>query len=338
MKKHSEDIKLNQNLISYFDGEIKEAERSSVENWMNESDENKAYFDKVKSVWNNNLSAEEQSEFDSQKAFKRFAEKYDYKSTEEKVTPKVRKLYARVIQVAAVFIIGFVLWQSGLFDDQTIKIETAELKEETVLPDNSSVFLNKNSQIAYSKKLKKKKIRKVQLEGEAFFDVEHNPEKPFIIYTHDVKIEVKGTSFNVCAYNDEPTVVTVKSGVVEVTPLINDDDEEDEPLVLYKDDKIEVDADSVSMVVEINDDPNYIAWTNDVYTFDSVAIKQVMQTLQEEYDTTIVVNNPAFYNCMLVAKFDSLNLDEIFFILQRTYNITVEKSNDTIYVDGKGCQ
>jgi transmembrane sensor len=234
-------------------------------------------------------------------------------------------------------VLGLILWQTGVFKPKTIVVSTIEYKEETILPDNTSVYLNNNTQLAFSKKLKKKKIRKVKLSGEAFFNVEPNANKPFVIYTHDVKIEVIGTSFNVRSYPDEATEVTVKSGVVKVTQL-NKVEDVNEPVVLKKGDKVAIDTINFANAAQVNDNPNYLSWKTESYAFDSVSINKVMETLQRGFDTTIVVKNPDFNDCMLVAKFDSLYLNEIFWILQRTYNISVKRSNDTIYIDGKGCK
>ena len=68
------------------------------------------------------------------------------------------------------------------------------------LPDGSSVQLNANSTLSYPGSFGKSK-REVELDGEAFFDVAHDKQHPFIVHTHQMDIQVTGTRFNVDAYN-----------------------------------------------------------------------------------------------------------------------------------------
>ena len=90
-------------------------------------------------------------------------------------------------------------------------------KTNIVLPDGSKVWLNAGSKITYDKDFGEA-IRDVQLTGEAYFDVVHNTEKPFVIHTNAMDIKVLGTEFNVKSYPDEKTTETsLIRGSIEVT-------------------------------------------------------------------------------------------------------------------------
>ena len=85
------------------------------------------------------------------------------------------------------------------------------------LPDGTRVWLNAASRITYAKDFGGAGGREVTLSGEAFFDVTHNPAKPFVIHTTRVDIKVLGTSFNVKSYPTEKTTETVLvHGSIEV--------------------------------------------------------------------------------------------------------------------------
>ena len=87
------------------------------------------------------------------------------------------------------------------------------------LPDGSSVILKKNTRISFPKEFAPDK-REVLLLGEAFFEVQKNPEQPFYIYSGEMKTRVTGTSFSIKANEkDENVSLVVKSGVVEVSVL-----------------------------------------------------------------------------------------------------------------------
>ncbi len=81
-------------------------------------------------------------------------------------------------------------------------------RSEVVLPDGSHVWLNSGSQLSYPSEFSGK-TRDVYLAGEAFFDVEHDAGHPFQVITHEVRISVLGTRFNVSAYQEDPTIQTV---------------------------------------------------------------------------------------------------------------------------------
>ena len=89
-------------------------------------------------------------------------------------------------------------------------------KTNVILPDGSQVWLNAGSKLSYDKNYGNT-IREINLTGEAFFDVVHNVEKPFIIHTSKMDIKVLGTRFNVKSYpTDKTTEATLIRGSIEV--------------------------------------------------------------------------------------------------------------------------
>ncbi|MDR6786116.1 transmembrane sensor [Pedobacter africanus] len=96
----------------------------------------------------------------------------------------------------------------------TAKGETFEVR----LPDGSLVWLNAESSISYAATLNNKGLRQVKLDGEAYFEVAHNAERPFRVSSKGQLIEVLGTKFNINAYADEPaTTTTLLQGAVKVS-------------------------------------------------------------------------------------------------------------------------
>ncbi|RZL47967.1 MAG: anti-sigma factor, partial [Pedobacter sp.] len=128
-------------------------------------------------------------------------------------TPKAQNTYLWFKIAAAILIIGLIgiIYQSyynkganePITVAQVFKTKAGERKRIT-LPDGTTVLLNAKSSLSVGKDFNGK-LREVILTGEAFFDVEHNKEKPFQVHTADFNINVLGTSFNVKAYPDETT-------------------------------------------------------------------------------------------------------------------------------------
>ncbi|OYT17718.1 MAG: hypothetical protein B7C24_01145 [Bacteroidetes bacterium 4572_77] len=136
--------------------------------------------------------------------------------TKNKITSsrKIRNINF-IIKIAASLVLFFALGTSFYYLSPTKKsnIEIvslsspAGLRTKVLLPDSSTVILAGNSQISYPSNFDEK-TRNVKIVGEAFFDVQKNPKKPFIVAVEDITISVLGTSFNILAYPEEESIET----------------------------------------------------------------------------------------------------------------------------------
>jgi ferric-dicitrate binding protein FerR (iron transport regulator) len=94
-------------------------------------------------------------------------------------------------------------------------------RTRVILPDSTKVWLNSESSLKYSTNYNSE-IREVTTEGEAFFQVHKNPEKPFLVNADEIKIKVYGTSFNVKAYSDDKSIeTTLIEGKLSITSLVS---------------------------------------------------------------------------------------------------------------------
>ncbi len=101
--------------------------------------------------------------------------------------------------------------------DRTVLFAENDILSAT-LPDGTQIQINKGSTLSYDKRRFNQKDREVWLEGEAYFDVEKNPSKVFIIHSDKLQTTVRGTSFNISAYKElEKINVSVRTGKVEVS-------------------------------------------------------------------------------------------------------------------------
>lgn len=90
-------------------------------------------------------------------------------------------------------------------------------KTKMQLPDGTTVMLNAGSNISYNE-IFNSNTREVHLSGEAYFDVTHDKERPFIIHTNSLDIRVLGTAFNVRSYpNEKTTETSLLRGSVEIS-------------------------------------------------------------------------------------------------------------------------
>lgn len=131
------------------------------------------------------------------------------------------RTWLRVAAIVVTVIGTGLLWQyiakqNRVEHELAITVKNGTQKHIT-LPDGSQVWLNSGSKLHYDKNLLTNKVREVTLSGEAFFDIQHDPEHNFIIHTAYIDIKDIGTRFNVKAYpEDDKVETTLLNGEVEV--------------------------------------------------------------------------------------------------------------------------
>ena len=153
---------------------------------------------------------------------------------------------------------------------------------EITLPDGTEVTLNVASSLKYNARYGKES-REVWLDGEAFFDVESNEECPFSIHSGMLDVNVTGTAFNVCAYNDNPmTTVTVKSGKVGV--VYGDDDIR---MNLRADEEIVINTDDSSVSRNAVNAMDALKWMRGSLIFRQNTLPEVIRILRRHYSCDI---------------------------------------------------
>jgi ferric-dicitrate binding protein FerR (iron transport regulator) len=199
-------------LAAYLSGNISNADKASVENWITESQENQMLFEEVQKVWNSSGVYLQYKDIDSNYLL------HELKSriTEEqrpvgKVISMMRpyKLYWQVAAGICLLMVSYfiVRWPSR----ENIIIEAGDQVATVYLPDSTKVWLNVNSRIIYAKKFES---RKVELQGEAFLSVRKDTSN-FIVTTEHTSTTVLGTAFNIKDQEDSVVTLTVAEGTVK---------------------------------------------------------------------------------------------------------------------------
>ena len=204
------------------------------------------------------------------------------------------------------------------------------------LPDGSSVILNENSRVELSKNFSKNGLREVHLYGEAYFDVTHDPKKPFIVYVGKVKTTVLGTAFNIKESLLAKTVtVTVTRGKVKVG------DNSKTFNVIVPDEQVVIDESSTKHTKKLIKAESVIEWTNQDIYFDDVSIKDVAKQLQERFKVSIVFSNEQIKSCRFSATFmKDQSLSQILKVIGEFNHIKyqIKDNSKTVVLDGSGCK
>ena len=212
-------------LSKYLSNESDESETIQVRQWETASPENKAILEKLQKAWNLATAGAGIKEWDVKKSKEQFLLKLiQYQSTIENETPSFYEnswiIIRNVLTYAAVILLfigipslfiyrHFFITPVESFEGKILTQISAPKgsKTEMVLADGSKVWLNAGSVLKYGTDFNKTN-REVFLDGEAYFDVAKNKNKPFLVRTSKLTLRVLGTSFNVKSYSEENTIET----------------------------------------------------------------------------------------------------------------------------------
>lgn len=184
---------------------------------------------------------------------------------------------------------------------------------QLVLPDGSKVWLNSGSTIRYPTNFTGKE-RRIELSGEAYFEVVKNAAMPFKVYVNGKsEVEVLGTHFNINAYVDEPSInTTLLEGSVRVTGL-----ETHNTRLIVPGEQAQLTAKGK---IDLNKTVNIeqvMAWKNGIFNFDDADLPTVLRQLSRWYDIDIVYEGAVPQREFGGKMQRDLNLSQILRILEK---------------------
>jgi ferric-dicitrate binding protein FerR (iron transport regulator) len=177
----------------------------------------------------------------------------------------------------------------------------------------------------------------VYLEGEAFFDVSENKEKPFMVHTSGLAIRVLGTAFNVRSYAGEHVVeTTLVRGKIS---LASDGVNPVHQVTLLPNQQALFSKDSGTIALEeaVNTE-NYISWKNGWMIFDDKPFSYIKETLERGYNVTIVMEDEHSLTCTFSARFKDKTLQEVLEIFKTTESIDYRIAGDRVFIYGRLCE
>jgi len=260
---------------------------------------------------------------------------------------------------AAVVIIAIASWFFYRLDNKVVPpaekpgyVSNPGEKKIFQFPDGTQVTMNAGSDITLAANFGQK-TREVYLQGEAFFDVQHNKDVPFIVHTSDMDIRAVGTAFNVRSYNgDKHTETVLVRGLVEVT-LTKDNNKK---LLLHPDEKISWGSGDLAgrpaagytTVKTITGDEHIIkpvkkmddgsirevAWVENNLVIDDEPFEEIAPQLSRWYGVSIEFKSDAVKNYHFTATFKKEKIEQVLDILKSSKPFNYHKDGPqsiTIY-------
>ena len=229
-------------------------------------------------------------------------------------------------------------------------------RTKLILPDGSQVWLNAGSNLDYNIADFNKEVREVSLNGEAYFDVTKNADKPFIIHTKKMDIKVIGTAFNIRSYNDEKiTEASLIRGSIEVTLKDRKDqkiilkpnekisiaNEETQNIVLNNGQKVDVKKDAKSvpqiLVTDLKSNPVYniipeIAWTQNKLYFEDQSLEDIGPMIERWFGKEVVIEKESLKKVRYTGNFENETMEEVLSYLKLSKPFNFRFENDTVVI------
>ncbi len=257
-----------------------------------------------------------------------------------------RKLYLSISSAAAAIFIAVSFWIFSEKNDphtqvaptQTLVTENGS-RTRTILPDGSTVWLNAGSHISFNKNFSGS-TREVTLDGEAYFDVVKQPQRPFIVHVSGYDIKVLGTAFNVKSYPADKTVeTTLLRGLVQVTKqgakkqepiflranekLIVDKYAADSKLNLPYNEKAEANTANTKYLIQHIDSAQKesekieTAWVYNRLEFKGESFAGLAQKLERWYNVKIVFDDGAVQKLNFYGSFENETIEQALTALKK---------------------
>jgi len=324
-----EQNRVDDSLIAKFlAGEASPEEAMLLTDWIEQSKENKTLFDQSQQAWamqtNTSLGT-----FDKPDVWRSLSKNTIAKRKTESILTPLRMAATVLILItigAAIYLVSF----RRSAKDEWITTNSKEEIFKLPMSEGTSVVLNKNSALSYPKEFKGA-ARLVKLSGQAFFDVTHKPDQPFIVEYGDVNIKVLGTAFNVADFQNASIVETqVTRGKVMMY-------NKDHSIVIEEGWTGVYERSIRKLSLRKTKSENNVGYATHTFSFEDTSLKQVTDDLSESYNVTFIFENEKLKDCRLTSSYNNKPLSFILDVIAESLNLEYTVKGNTVYLSGNGC-
>lgn len=306
-------------LQKYIEGKATSEEKEAVAHWLDADERNMKEFLSLRKLYDLTIWQQEVAPVASDnlpKEYKRWS---------------IRSVALELLKIAAIFLVALSVVQLYISTPQTVLPEPimqtiyvpAGQRVEVTLADSTQVWLNAKTTFTFPNNFSGEN-RSVTLDGEGYFNVTHNKNKPFIVKTAQYNIEVLGTEFNVHAYKEQQTVfeTSLLKGSVRIESVNHK-----ENIILQPNKRASVVDGQLKTSPIMQYD--YFLWKEGLICFDDNTIKELFNKLQLYFDVRIIVQNTSILNQRYTGKFRVRDgVEHVLKTLQLRTKFNYEKRNE----------
>lgn len=308
-------------LIRYIAGDATEAEKREVIRWIDATPENMREFLAVRKLYDLTL-------WNDTKPTKQTTTNRTYRRI------SIHRIAAEAMKIAAVFLFGVLVFsifqkqKSELAATQQTLYVPAGQRAELTLADGSHVWLNANTTLTFPTVFTSG-IREVTVDGEGYFKVAKDPEKPFVVHTEKYEVKVLGTEFNLLSYSAEKNFeLSLLEGSVEVLKTGAENGAKIQP-----GQKLFLENDQFYVTPITHN--NYYLWKEGIISFDDEPFAEMAKKLELYFDLTIHIENRKILDYRCTGKFRGKDgVEHILKVLQLSnrFNYTIDDKRSTITI------
>ena len=312
---------IKETIITYMGGKASAEARMTFEKWLTEGEACEEKSEALSDIWDE-LSLTSANAPEDPYAIISEAERIEDYGSSKALRKKTIWLYM-VSAVAACFaVLAFLGWNRHEPSEMCL-MSSENGKGKFELPDGSVVCLNRNSRLYYSGDFDGD-IREVTLEGEGYFDVAKNVERPFVVRAGDMYIKVLGTRFTVSAYEAETVEAYLEEGSIWARVPKHD------PVVLSSDQAVVYDAGENKFEIYTETASDHTAWIDARLEFVNKSLNDILDCLEHWYCVDISCNDERMASeIYLSMTIRQESVEEILSALSRIANLSY-------FIDSRG--
>jgi len=304
-------------------GEATPDEKQILRDWVDSDKANLEQFNNLKAYWNLEVKLDHNVSFDNSYRLYR-------KHKQDNISRKY--IYMLVGSAAAIAIAGLLVFKTiknpvlMTPEISSYELVTKNKKDTLLMPDSSIIVLNKYSKLLYTSQYGEKD-RQVTLEGEAYFDVAKNADKPFIVDLPKSKIQVLGTKFNIKSYDSTPHITTTLiSGSIKYQTQRSQ-------IILTPNQNLTFNKKNDKIIVTKCDAEQAMLWMKGLYKYQSVTLESLVQDLSIVYDQRIYIIDHDLSETIISGTFsEKQSIDDILHIISHSIPITWKKNKNIIAI------
>lgn len=303
--------------LKNFSGETTEQENKTLYSNLQDNPGFKAEFESFNTLWEK--SANFKNIYNSEKG---------YELLQKKIRMRTRKTTI-LLRIAAIFI-GLFLVSAYLLNDanRVTNIVATNKVLSITLPDSSKIFLNKGASLSYTNPRIMPFKRKVNLDGEGFFEITPDVNHPFVVSTQEFDVQVLGTKFNVNTSAKESKIILTE-GKVRLMNFTNKHNE----MYMSPGDMISVNRESRAVTESQVNPELFTIWKDKRIIFNYFSLEEITQIIQNVFGKEVKINNNTIINKHLYGSAPVDDLQVLLQALAEILNQEVYLENDTVIIN-----
>ena len=322
-------------LLKYFKGELDQQEARAIESWASESEENEKTLMSLAKVYNLGQLARTYTEKEVEDAWKKTCARFGVAPRARKPLKRQWVFWSMAVAIALLVAVNLALVLNAPVagTDKAIILTSQQGKfVKYTLPDSTVVTLNHNSSLEFPLAFNGDE-RRVKLNGEGYFDVARDEEKPFIVETgKEIQIKVLGTEFNLQSLSSDDIVqVSLISGSVEISR----NGVADFSYIMHPSERFTCNVSNWEMKVETLKGITGVEWMSNKLVFMDTTLKEVARQISNHFGVQVIIEEEGLNSIRFSGSFDNRDLGTVLSYMEQTCGIKTMITPDGITLKRK---